>query len=168
MRRNALEYRKRLAVLVIVVVLRFQHTAKQQPHKQDKRNNDYNYLAENIQRVSHGGKIPEEILFRCPKPPIRRPVNFKFFPIIWNRNGRNGGNSGNVGRLRREIKKRYFRQFVYRQRYAVRNLEDFAKIIRYRKPAISYALIILPIQPKKRKIPSATNPSVIKIQIMCR
>ena len=47
--------------------------------------------------------------------------------------------SGNVWRLRREIKKRYFRQFVYRRRYAVRNLEDFAKIIRYRKPAISYA-----------------------------
>ncbi len=139
MRRNAFEYRQRLAVLVVVVVLRFQYTAKQQPHKQDKRNNNYDYLAENIQNVSHGGKIPEEILFRCPKPPIRRPVYFKFFPIIGKRNGRNVWNSGNVGRLRREIEKRYFRQVVYRRRYVVRNLEDFAKIIRYRKPAISYA-----------------------------
>ena len=139
MRRNALEYRKRLAVLVIVVVLRFQHTAKQQPHKQDKRNNDYNYLAENIQNIAHGGKISEIILFRCPKPPVCRPVYFKFFPIIGKRNGRNVGNSGNVGHLRREIEKRYFRQVIYRRRYVVRNLEDFAKIIRYRKPAISYA-----------------------------
>ena len=136
MRRNALEYRQRLAVLVVVVVLRFQHTTKQQPHKQDKRNNNYDYLAENIQNVTHGGKIPEEILFRCPKPPIRRPVYFKLFPVIRKRNGRN---SGNGGRLRRKIKKRYLRQFVYRRRYVVRNLKDFAEIIRYRKPAISYA-----------------------------
>ena len=133
MRRNAFEYRQRLAVLVVVVVLRFQHTAKQQPHKQDKRNNDYNYLAENIQNVSDGGKIPEEILFRCPKPPICRPLRFELLPIGGKRNGRNGGD------LRRKIEKRYLRQFIHRRRNPVRNFEDFAEIIRYRKPAISYA-----------------------------
>ena len=45
MRRNALEYRKRLAVLVIVVVLRFQHTAKQQPRDKHKWNNDNDCFA---------------------------------------------------------------------------------------------------------------------------